>query len=81
MPEQFLGHLYINPHRPQVGGQRVAKIMPSDLFANDAGPFEGRTDASLQQAVRAEWLSAVEPIRMHQNPHTAVPTSTPPNQP
>ena len=63
MAQQFLRHLDVHSHRPQVRRQRVTEVVPADLLAHDACPLERRPDAPLQQTVRTERLFAFESDR------------------
>jgi hypothetical protein len=47
VPQKFLRHFDIHTHRPQVRRQRVTEVVPADLLAHDACPYERRPDAPL----------------------------------
>ena len=66
MTQQILRHFDIRADRPKQGPKRMTKVVPADDFAFDPGAFEGRSNAFLQQAVRAERFGSTQPNRWKQ---------------
>lgn len=61
--QEFLRHLHIHPHRPQVRRQRMTEVVLSDHLPHNACPFQCGTDVPLEQVVGTHRFFALEPDR------------------
>jgi hypothetical protein len=57
MTQEILRHFDIRSNCPKQSPQGMAEVVPADDLAFDAGAFESRSNAFLQQVVRAERLA------------------------
>jgi hypothetical protein len=57
MTQKVLRHFDVRPNCPKQDSQGMAEVVPADDLAFDPGAFESRSNAFLQQVVRAERLA------------------------